>query len=40
MTADRDQHGMTADDIQRALAQPDDEPHELLEPERPDDDQP
>jgi hypothetical protein len=32
VTADRDQHGLTADDIRHALAQPTDEPRELLEP--------
>lgn len=33
MTADRDQHGLTAADIRRALAQPTDEPHERHDPE-------
>lgn len=37
MTADRDQHGLTADDLARQLAEPD-ETHELLiEPETQDD---
>lgn len=32
MTADRDQHGMTRKQIADALAEPTDEPRELLDP--------
>lgn len=32
MTADKDQHGMTQADLDRALAEPTDEPHERHDP--------
>lgn len=35
MTADRDQHGLTADDIAQRLAEPSDEPRERLDPPAP-----